>query len=98
MISENDGYWRSVVEAARRVIAKGERPWYGARYGRQLDGTYRAVVAELPNVSVVVTGRKGIEAALRARIALVLDVDEEAFDLTVRGYPRPRDADGSSWS
>lgn len=90
MIAEGDRYWSSVVDAARRAIAQGDRPWYGARYCRKPDGTYHVVVAELPDVSLTVTGRKGVEAAVRARIALVLGVPEDAFELSVKGYPRAR--------
>jgi hypothetical protein len=92
MIAESDRYWSSVVEAARRAIAQGDRPWYGARYCREPDGSYQVVVAELPDVSLSVTGRKGVEAAVRARIALVLGVPEDAFDVTVKGYPKTRHA------
>ena len=88
MIAENDRYWNAVLEAARRAIAQGERPWYGATYCREPDGSYEVVVTELPNVSLRVTGRKGVEAAVRARIALVLDVAEDAFELSVKGYPK----------
>jgi hypothetical protein len=47
-------------------------------------------VSELPNVDVRVTGRKGLEGAVRARIALVPDVGEDDFNLTVQGFARPR--------
>jgi hypothetical protein len=88
VIAENDRHWMTVIDAARRAIAQGERPWYGATYCRERDGSYQVVVEELPNVSLIVTGRKGVEAAVRARIALVLDVPEDAFELSIKGYPK----------
>jgi hypothetical protein len=87
LVLDGDGHWTGVVTAARRVIAQGQRPWYGVLYNTQPDGTYRVVVSELPNISLVVTGRKGMERAVRARIALVLDVAEDSFDLTFQIRP-----------
>lgn len=90
MIAETDRNWHGVVDAARRSTAQGERPWFGARYCRETDGTYRATVSDLPNVDIHVTGRKGVEGAVRPRIALVLDVGVDDFDLTVQGLQQPR--------
>jgi hypothetical protein len=89
LVLDGEGGWSGIVTAAQRVIAQGQRPWYSVQYSRQPDGTYRVVVSDLPNVALVVTGRKGIERAVRERIALVLDVGVDDFDLTVRGCSMP---------
>ena len=69
-------------------MAQGQRPWFGARYCREANGSYRVTVGELPDVDIAVTGRKGIDRAVRARIALVLDVGVDDFDVTVQGVPK----------
>ncbi len=65
------------VQAARRMIARGERPMY--RLQPVQDG--RWAVDSLPGVSVAATGRRAVLDAMRAAIAETLDVPVESFDL-----------------
>lgn len=75
-ISEADLHARA-IQAARRMIARGERPGYRLVLGP--DGRWRA--DGLPGISVAAPGRHAASAAFRATIAAALDVDPTTFDI-----------------
>jgi hypothetical protein len=66
-------------QAARRMIARGERPGYRVRTAQ--DG--RCAVDALPWLSVPATSRREVLAAARAAIAGWLEVAPESFDVEV---------------
>ncbi|MEJ7748033.1 MAG: hypothetical protein WKF56_01950 [Candidatus Limnocylindrales bacterium] len=65
------------VQAARRMIARGERPMY--RLQSVQDG--RWAVDGLPGVSVAAASRRAVLDTMRAAIAETLDVPADTFDL-----------------
>jgi len=77
-ISEADLHARA-VQAARRMIARGERPGYRLVLGP--DGRWGA--DGLPGISVAAAGRRAASATVRATIAAALDVDPMTFDVDV---------------
>ena len=67
----------AALQAARRMVSRGERPGY--RIGLAQDGTW--TVDALPWVTVTATGRREAMDGARAAIAEWLDVPPEAFDV-----------------
>ena len=67
----------SALQAARRMVARGERPGY--RLIAAQDGAW--TVHELPWVMVAATSRRDTLEAARAAIAEWLDVAPDAFDV-----------------
>jgi hypothetical protein len=67
----------AALQAARRMVARGERPGYRLRAAH--DGSW--TVEGLPGVTVAAETRKAAVMAARAAIAAVLEVDPESFDL-----------------
>ena len=65
------------VQAARRMIARGERPGYRLLLGR--DGRWR--VDGLPGISVAASDRPSASTTIRSAIATALDVDPMTFDI-----------------
>jgi hypothetical protein len=65
------------LQAARRMIAGGERPGYRLIAGP--DGHW--AVDGLPGISAVASSRHTASTTLRSRIASVLDVDPSTFDV-----------------
>jgi hypothetical protein len=78
----NTGPRAATVGAHRRFVVHGERVTYRVSY-RGSDGGVRFSVRELPGVTGTTTGRKGLQRAARQRIALELDVAEDAFALVL---------------
>ena len=72
-----------LVQTPRQAIASGQRPLFEVQSRRERDGGYRISVPGLLAGAVRVTSRKGVEAAARARISLLLDVPEDSFDIQV---------------
>jgi hypothetical protein len=75
-ISEANLHARA-VQAARRMIARGERPVYRLFVGP--DGRWG--VGGLPGISVAAPSRHAATASIRSTIAAALDVDPMAFDV-----------------
>jgi len=67
----------SGLRAARRMVARGERPGYRLRAGQ--DGSW--TLDGLPGVVVTADTKRAALTAARAAIAAVLEVDPEAFDV-----------------
>jgi hypothetical protein len=67
----------AALQAARRLIAPGERPGYRLRTAQ--DGSW-AVEGNL-GVTVTADTKRTALTAARAAIAAVLEVDPESFDL-----------------
>ncbi len=67
----------AAVQAARRMIAQGDRP--GCRLRPVQDGSW--AVDGLPGVSVIATGQRAALDAMRAAVAETLDVPADTFDL-----------------
>ncbi len=67
----------AALQAARRMIARGERPGYRLRAGQDRSWT----VDGLPWVTVATTGRRAALHAARATIAEWLDVELGSFDI-----------------
>ena len=65
------------VQAARRMIARGERPGYRLLLGD--DGRWR--VDGLPGISVAALDRHAASTTIRSTIARALDVDPMTFDV-----------------
>jgi len=65
------------VQAARRMIACGERPGYHLLLGG--DGRWR--VDGLPGITVAALDRRAASMSMRSAIASALDVDPTAFDI-----------------
>jgi len=65
------------VQAARRMVAHGERPGY--RLVATPDRTWR--VDGLPGIAVAAQDLRAARAQARAVIAAALDVDPAAFDV-----------------
>jgi hypothetical protein len=66
------------VQAARRMVAQGERPGY--RLVKLHDGRYG--VDGLPGLAVTGTTAREASDAVRTAIAEVLEVPAEAFDVS----------------
>ena len=67
----------AALQAARRMIARGERPGYRIRPAQ--DGSW--TVDGLPGVRVAGDTKRAALTAARTAIATVLEVDPESFDL-----------------
>jgi hypothetical protein len=65
------------VQAARRMIARGERPGYRLLLGG--DGRWR--VDGLPGLAVSALDRQAASVSIRSTIATELEVDPMAFDI-----------------
>jgi hypothetical protein len=65
------------VQAARRMIARGERPGYRLLLGG--DGRWR--VDGLPGITVAALDRQAASMSIRSTIAAALGVDPMAFDV-----------------
>jgi hypothetical protein len=83
----------SRARASRSLLAQGERPVFSVWYRPTEDG-YVVDLVDLP-ARIRVTGRKGIERAARDRIALELELPEDAFELNIRPLPRNRSRSAS---
>jgi hypothetical protein len=70
------GYARA-VQAGRRMVSRGEPPCY--RFVALPDGSRGA--DGLPGVTVAGVGRRDAMEAMRAAIAVVLEVPADAFDV-----------------
>jgi hypothetical protein len=79
--------------ARRRLLAEGERLVFNVWY-RPTDDGYDVNLVEL-GAHIKVTGRKGIERAARDRIALQLELPQQAFELNIRRMPRSRSSKAS---
>jgi hypothetical protein len=78
---------------ARAAIAAGSLPCYRVRPDRGDDGGYRVSIVQLPGLTLTTTGRKGIKAVARVWVALLLELDEDTFDVVIVRSPRgPRTA------
>jgi hypothetical protein len=65
------------VQAAQRMIARGERPGYRLLLGG--DGRWR--VDGLPGISAAAPDRHAGSTSIRAMIATALDVEPMSFDI-----------------
>lgn len=75
---------RVAIQAGQRLISRGERPGYHARWRLGAVGTEIEIeVLELPGVSAFVESRDDVAGAARKVIARELDMPEDAFDVEV---------------
>ena len=80
----------ATIRSARAEIARGRRPLFRYRAQTRDDGSYEVSVLDVPDGVISVTSRKGVEAAARTRIALLLNAPEDAFDLVAAPKRRRR--------
>ena len=73
----------AALRKAREDLARGRRPRFDVTVRRNADGSYSVSVLDVPEGVVSVTGRKGIDRAARSRIALLLELGEDDFDVMI---------------